>query len=78
MFLLRGKVERRIEYLETDDALIRRDGGVEGLEAEELRIACGQRGIDVLGRGEDELREGLKVWLSAAKRAGVERLLLSR
>jgi hypothetical protein len=78
MFLLRAKVERRIEYLETDDALIRRDGGVEGLEAEELRIACMQRGMDVLGREEDELREGLQAWLSAAKRAGVERLLLSR
>lgn len=60
--LLRWSVGRRLRYLEKDDAMIRRDGGVKGLSGEEVRVACVERGIDTLGRKEEELRRELDSW----------------
>jgi hypothetical protein len=53
----------RMAYLEGDDRNIVEDGGLVGLEAEELRIACAERGIDVLGKSEAEMRGWLGDWL---------------
>ncbi|KAJ4365918.1 hypothetical protein N0V83_008540 [Neocucurbitaria cava] len=49
--LLRRRVGKMLEYLRKDDRLIERDGGVAGLGKEEVRRACVERGIDVLGKG---------------------------
>ncbi|KAF2814617.1 uncharacterized protein BDZ99DRAFT_377972 [Mytilinidion resinicola] len=61
---LRWSVKRRCEYLETDDALIRRDGGVAGLNDEEVKIACAERGYETLEKSGVELRRALSRWLS--------------
>ena len=46
-----------------DGFAIQRDGSVEMLEGEEVRMACEERGIDVLEKEERNLREDLKQWL---------------
>jgi hypothetical protein len=76
--LLRRKVGRRAEYLGMDDGLIREGGGVRGLVEEEIRMACVERGIDVLGRSEGDLRTELGAWLRSVEMVPVERLLLTR
>jgi hypothetical protein len=38
------------------------------LSTEETRIACEERGIDVVGRGESEMKEDLGKWLEGRKR----------
>ncbi|KFY25900.1 hypothetical protein V493_04378, partial [Pseudogymnoascus sp. VKM F-4281 (FW-2241)] len=76
--LLKGRVATRVEYLQTDDRLIRRDGVLSDLEAEEVAIACSERGIDVVGRSEEYMREMLGKWMAASKTTPVERLLLTR
>jgi hypothetical protein len=77
--LLRSKVQKRVEYLETDDSLILRDGSIQELAGEEVKIACVERGIDVLERSEEELRDRLEKWLLARwEGMRVEELLLTR
>ncbi|KFY53506.1 hypothetical protein V496_07527 [Pseudogymnoascus sp. VKM F-4515 (FW-2607)] len=76
--LLKGRVASRVEYLQTDDRLIRRDGVLSDLEADEVAIACAERGIDVVGRSEENLREMLEKWMAASKTTPVEKLLLTR
>ncbi|KFY85963.1 hypothetical protein V500_07984 [Pseudogymnoascus sp. VKM F-4518 (FW-2643)] len=76
--LLKGRVARRVEYLQTDDRLIRRDGVLSELEAEEVAIACTDRGIDVVGHSEEHMREMLGKWMAASKTTPVEKLLLTR
>jgi len=61
--MLRKRIEERLEFLRRDDELIRQGGGVEKLIGEEVRLACADRGINVLGREEGELREALGRWL---------------
>lgn len=60
------EVKRRLyrcaEYLETDDFAIERDGGVGGLEGEEVVRACEERAVDVLGRDQEELRRQLMMY----------------
>lgn len=62
--LLRWSVERRLKYLKKDDSLIERDGGYQGLGREELQRACVERGIDVLGKSEADLRRSLAMWFT--------------
>ncbi|ELR08318.1 hypothetical protein GMDG_03113 [Pseudogymnoascus destructans 20631-21] len=76
--LLKGRVASHVEYLQTDDRLIRRDGVLSDLEDEEVAIACTQRGIDVVGRSEEHLREMLEKWMAASKNTPMEKLLLTR
>jgi hypothetical protein len=61
MWATKGRL--RMAFIEGDDANIIRDGGVVGLNVDELRIACETRGINVLGRSETELRGWLGDWL---------------
>jgi hypothetical protein len=59
-----GRGASRVAFLEGDDVLLARSReGVSGLVPDEVRIACAERGIDVLDRGEDELRRLLGEWL---------------
>jgi hypothetical protein len=75
---LRRKVRRRVQYLEWDDKLIRRDGGIEGMSIEEVRMALIERGVDVLEKSESQLRAALKAWMRARDKASILRLLLTR
>ncbi|OAA60733.1 LETM1-like protein [Cordyceps fumosorosea ARSEF 2679] len=59
----RVKGALRMAFLEGDDEGLVRDGGPVGLEVDELRIACMERGIDVLGKSESEMRTWLGDWL---------------
>ncbi|GKT45105.1 uncharacterized protein ColSpa_05286 [Colletotrichum spaethianum] len=53
----------RMAFLEGDDRLLARDGGAAGLEEQEVRTACMERGIDCIGREDTELRQLLDQWL---------------
>ncbi|CAI6338966.1 unnamed protein product [Periconia digitata] len=59
---LKRLVGKRLEYLKTDDALIVRDGGYQVLGELELRRACYERGMIVLGVKEYLLRRALADW----------------
>ncbi|APA14306.1 hypothetical protein sscle_12g090760 [Sclerotinia sclerotiorum 1980 UF-70] len=76
--ILRRKVAKRVKYLELDDMLIKSGGGVKQMYEEELRMACVERGIDVMGRDVHMLRMHLNAWLRSREKAGVETLLLTR
>lgn len=65
--LLRWSVGRHLQYLDVDDAMIRRDGGVTALNAEEVRLACIERGFDTLGKTEKNLRRALAEWFGQDK-----------
>lgn len=77
-YILRRRVRKRVEYLEMDDMLLKNGGGVRNLESEECRMACVERGIDVYGRSEKQIRTDLEAWLRSTEKVGVERLLLTR
>ena len=76
--IIRNRVRKRVDYLKLDDRLINRGGGVNEMDLEEVRIALVERGVDVLGRTEKQLRDLLKAWLRARKETSMERLLLTR
>lgn len=61
MWQVKGRL--RMAFLDGDDGKLVDDGGPTQLEREELRIACAERGIDVVGRGDAELRGALGDWL---------------
>ncbi|MCJ1244579.1 hypothetical protein MMC30_001777 [Trapelia coarctata] len=76
--VLRARVRRWKEYLELDDVAIEKNGGVGQMEMEEVRIAAEERGLDVLGENDTQLRGVLKDWLAARKNQSVTKLLLTR
>ena len=78
--LLRSRIHRRQVYLETDDRLIVRDGGVDRMDLEEVKMALVDRGVDVLHRSDDQLRLILRnwLWLTTTKRWGLYTLFLTR
>jgi hypothetical protein len=59
--LVRG-LRKKMGYLVTDDEMVARDGGWGGLRREEVVRACFERGVDVRGRNEAEMRKVLAVW----------------
>jgi hypothetical protein len=59
---LRWGLRRKLEYLKRDDGLIERDGGLGGLSEREVRRACMERGVRVLGRKVEDLRRELAAW----------------
>jgi hypothetical protein len=86
-FVARRRVAAHLGYLADDDALLLRAGGVPALESEEVRLACEDRGIDVLDRSDEELRGLLRQWLlltagrgegMAERQSRMEKLLLWR
>lgn len=66
---LKRRIAKRLTYLAMDDlaflANVDRDLGksLARLPAEELRIACSERGMDVLGRSEQEMLRDVEGWL---------------
>ncbi|KFA66395.1 hypothetical protein S40285_01332 [Stachybotrys chlorohalonatus IBT 40285] len=61
MWHIKGNL--RMAFLEGDDKNILEDGGPLGMEYEEVRTACAERGVDILGKSETELRSLLGDWL---------------
>ncbi|KZM25011.1 uncharacterized protein EKO05_0009482 [Ascochyta rabiei] len=61
-WLLQRNVSKTLAYLTQDDELIRRDGGSQALDKQELLRACVERGIAVLGKAEAEQRKSLAQW----------------
>lgn len=62
-----NRVQRRLEELEVDDMAIERDGAVSELEEQEVSMAAERRGLDVLDKDVEELRDHLESWLQARK-----------
>lgn len=68
--MLFKRMTRKVDELHVDDAAIQRNGGIDALSDEELRLAADTRGLDVMGKGLEELKGKLaksmekneKVW----------------
>ncbi|EHK26201.1 uncharacterized protein TRIVIDRAFT_55585 [Trichoderma virens Gv29-8] len=73
MWNVKGRL--RLSFLEVDDKRLIDGGGPSGLEVEELRIACSDRGLNIRGKSEAELRIRLGDWLrlTAAEELGERR-----
>lgn len=64
IWFIRKRVERRSYEINLDDFALQRDGGVQAVKGEEeIRRAAEFRGINVLGKPEEELRGRLEDWL---------------
>lgn len=61
MWQVKGNL--KMMFLEGDDQNLVRDGGVTGLVHDEVKLACVDRGIDILGKSETDLRGALGDWL---------------
>lgn len=57
------KVQRHLDFLKEDDALLVQAGGVVALEDEEVVLACVDRAIGTIGRSNEELRKEMQSWL---------------
>lgn len=69
--LRRFRVAKRERYLEMDDILLRRGGGVKALDGgEELMMAVQERGIDTVNKTETQLRNELEVWVRMTELLG--------
>ncbi|CCX33280.1 hypothetical protein FPQ18DRAFT_339864 [Pyronema domesticum] len=67
----RYQLDKHLQYLETDDMLIRQGGGFKALDSgEELKMAAEERGISTHGKSEGEIRELLAVWEKVTELAG--------
>jgi hypothetical protein len=76
--ILRRRIRKRMLYLEQDDILIKRDGGVQAMSSEEVKMALAERGVDILGKSEAQLRSLLRSWLWARSRSPITTLFLTR
>ncbi|KAF2129882.1 hypothetical protein P153DRAFT_260754, partial [Dothidotthia symphoricarpi CBS 119687] len=61
-WLLRRNVGKVLEYVRMDDGLIERDGGWAALERREVERALVERGVDVLGKKEEDMRREIVEW----------------
>ena len=67
--LLRRWISGRLTYLAQDDyLLLKHKKTVEQLSEDELLMACEERGLDILPRREEKLREALQMWLKLQKK----------
>ncbi len=66
--LLKWSVGKTLSYLKRDDELIERDGGWAALGEKEIRRACVERGISVVGKTEEEYRKAFAGWWEDGKR----------
>ena len=70
LWFSRRRVDAKLVFLARDDELLARAGGVGALEEAEVRLACAERGIDVLDRSAEELRRALGAWLRLTRGSG--------
>ena len=62
--LLRRSLAKHFHYLSQDDTLLlQHSGAASRLSPDELQMACEERGLDILGKKEEVLRENLAWWL---------------
>ncbi|TLD28328.1 hypothetical protein PspLS_03333 [Pyricularia sp. CBS 133598] len=61
--ILQRRVNMRLAFLADDDAILRANGATTALVPDEVRLACKDRGMDVLGVDDGELDQLLKRWL---------------
>jgi len=61
--LVQRRVEARLKDLDVDDFAIARDGGVRSMDREEVLMACEDRGITVLEKEDEILRQDLEGWV---------------
>lgn len=61
-FWLMRNVRKKYEYMRTDDRLIERDGGFQAMDKREAERAAIERGFDVVGKREEEVRRSLAMW----------------
>ncbi|KAF2827562.1 hypothetical protein CC86DRAFT_369661 [Ophiobolus disseminans] len=66
-FWLQRNVRKKYEYLRTDDRLIERDGGCQALDWRETQRAAIERGFDVAGKKEEDVRRSLATWWSGGR-----------
>jgi hypothetical protein len=76
-FWLKRSIRKSVAYLDMDDMLLERSGGVVQLEVEEIKIALVERGMDVEGKTNSELRMNLWCWMTSPK-GSIQKLLLQR
>ena len=69
-FLLRLRINRRLQYISQDDALLLQSRGAARLTPDELHSACEERGLDILGKTDDILRQSLSWWLDRQQKDG--------
>ncbi|EHA48446.1 hypothetical protein MCOR27_001294 [Pyricularia oryzae] len=61
--ILQRRVNMRLAFLADDDAILRANGVTAALVPDEVRLACKDRGMDVLGVDDGELDRLLRRWL---------------
>ncbi|MCJ1468896.1 hypothetical protein MMC07_007526 [Pseudocyphellaria aurata] len=71
-WFIHRRVAERLRLIDLDDFAIQQDGKGDGVQRlanlEELQLAAEMRGLDVVGRGEEELKATLAKWLRARKK----------
>lgn len=81
-FVLYKRLAKALKHLHNDDLLIMKEGGVKAIEMdmsfEEVKMALVDRGVDIMGREDKELRDVLIAWIASRKVTDVPTLLLSR
>ncbi|KAJ3357784.1 hypothetical protein GGF32_000867 [Allomyces javanicus] len=61
------RIQDHLAYVRRDDALIRREGGADTLDDEELFHAAEDRGMSTLGRPRDAIQEDFTAWLDLTR-----------
>ena len=67
--VVKSRLQKKARELQVDDFAIERDGGVAHLSVEEMKVACDMRGLDVLDKGEEDIRSNLSRWLEEGRKA---------
>lgn len=76
--LLPARIQKAVERIEVDDSVIEKEGGVQHLSEEELKLAAEERGLDVVGRPRGEVGSVLGRWIDARKHTSTIDLLCRR
>ncbi|KAI7904607.1 LETM1-like protein [Cokeromyces recurvatus] len=63
-FMLKSRLEKHMTYINEDDKLLVKDNYVDKLNLAELKHAVEERGMRSVDEDEDNMRRGLKYWLS--------------
>lgn len=76
MSFVKRRLGSRLNELRVDDTVIIRDGGVQGMIAEEVTMACERRGLAVEGRAEANLRASLEQFIKKGNGESAKQLVL--
>ncbi|KAL8844324.1 MAG: hypothetical protein Q9176_001234 [Flavoplaca citrina] len=76
--LLPRRIQKAVERIDVDDFAIEKGGGAKYLSGEELKLAAGERGLDVIGKSRDEIGSVLGMWIGHRKRTSIVDLVCRR